>query len=107
MYIKCESISEVQRMFDLGTLNGNLAFRCFTQMVRDGFVPNKVAGALKTCTLSEDMQVFIVALCGWMGIIIKCLEDLRRREIRERLLRTTYAVKSEFAIWLISKVYKR
>ena len=107
MYIKCESISEVQRMFDLGTLNGNLAFRCFTKMVRDGFVPNKVAGALKTCTLSEDMQVFIVALCGWMGIIIKCLEDLRRREIRERLLRTTYAVKSEFAIWLISKVYKR
>mgnify|MGYP002775458221 CR=1 FL=1 len=85
MYVNC------------GCLNGNLAFRCFTKMVRDGFVPNKVAGALKACTLNGDMQVFIVALCSWMGIIINCLEDLRKREIRERWLRTTYAVKSEFA----------
>ena len=85
------------------------AFRCFTKMVPEGFSPNKVAflGALKACTLNGDMQVFIVALCSWMGIIINCLEDLRKREIRERWLRTTYAVKSEFAIWLISKVYKR
>ena len=75
MYIKCETISEAQRMFDLlpnrdavswGTLidgyaqrgHGNLAFRCFTRMVREGFGPNKVAflGALKACTIVGDIN---------------------------------------------------